>query len=162
MAEPRDVPVPEYSDLILGRVVLMGILLWLVVLVQIGLVGYFWINQAENDIAAPDTSANLNVMWFVLPAFLAFALGVTWYGRYRMRWLDYVQTRGRTTRGTIESLGASIDKGGSLPVTRFSYEVDGRSYGGKQYYDISERTYERGQSVTVHYDDRNPKRALLM
>ena len=80
--------------------------------------------------------------------------------RHRSRWIDYVLGRGITTQGRIESLGADYTRLGSVPFVRFTYQVAGRTYRSRFCYHA--RSYEPGQSVTVLYDDRNPKRALLV
>lgn len=141
----------DISDMILGRLLIVMILLWIVVAVQAGLMIYFFIAKPAGP----------GVILPISGAFVLFALGISYWFNYRRRWIDHVAQHGITADGRIEALGESYDRGGNLPYVRYSYSVGGQTYRGKQYYDPKQVSYEDGNSVNVLYDPRKPKRSVV-
>lgn len=129
------------------------VLVWLVVAVQAGLIGYFLVVD-------PARARQQTPLVPIFVGFFLLALALTYWWLSRRRWINYVASHGETTEGQVESLGVMDTRGGNIPFVRFTYTVAGKTYRGKYSYDARQITYGEGQSVSVRFDPRKPKRAL--
>ncbi|MCZ6844198.1 MAG: DUF3592 domain-containing protein [SAR324 cluster bacterium] len=152
MSQPPAPDTVVVRDMPLGRGLIVMVLLWIVVAVQAALIAYFLITDpARQALPLP-----------LFGAFLLLALVVTIWWIRRRRWVDAVAAHGETTRGRVERLGSSYDRGGDLSYVRYSYEVKGKAYRGKYYYDPQAVSFQEGQAVRVRYDRDKPQRAILV
>jgi hypothetical protein len=82
---------------------------------------------------------------------------------------DYAVARGyAATEGVIERATATTLRGGVSYGFEYAYEVDGQVYRGRRVSvgpvdnDALTRGWGRGTRVTVYYDPRDPRRAVLI
>lgn len=138
-----------YEDQTLSQWLYCAVGFWIIGAVIAGGIAYSLIFDPE--ILTQQSLSALVPMYAVCVLILAGAVGSSFYVRHRSRWIDYVLSQDKTTDGKFDFRG--------WYYVWFTYQVNGEAFRSRQIY--RGRTFEFGQAVTVRYDDRNPKRALI-